>query len=416
MPSTGSSEWRGGWRLVIAAMLAAGFGPGLFQNLSSLFTPGLEASFGWSRGEIATAAGLALVGALVAPFIGRYADRVGVRPVIIGSTIVLTTGYVALSLVSGRFWHYQAAILLLVLAVPGTSSLIYGKLIAARFVEHRGVALAVATSGLALSTMAVPPVLGLIIQGYGWRTGALALGAAGVAVLPIVLSALRRVPTGPTRPTPDSEAATIPAEGFTAAEARRDPRFWCVVGAAVLVNMATTGLVTQIVPLGLELGLSSLNAAVLLSGVGASAVVGRLIVGAIVDHYPPQPAAAGFALVSSLAFLGLATLPHGFVPVLVLVFFAGLMNGAENDLLPFLAARLFGLRSFGEIYGSAIPIGLLGTALGIVGFGRLHDIFGSYQVALLIGSTALMLAGACFLALRDRPLPVAQAASVPGDG
>jgi hypothetical protein len=48
------SEWRGGWPVVVAAMVGIGVGPGLFQNLSSLFTPGMTAEFGWTRGQIAT--------------------------------------------------------------------------------------------------------------------------------------------------------------------------------------------------------------------------------------------------------------------------------------------------------------------------------------------------------------------------
>ena len=35
-----------------------------------------------------------------------------------------------------------------------------------------------------------------------------------------------------------------------------------------------------------------------------------------------------------------------------------------------------------------MPLGLLGTGNGIVGFGRLHDTFGNYRVALLVGSLA----------------------------
>ena len=34
-------EWRRGWPLVLAAMLGIGFGPGLFQNVSSLFIDGV---------------------------------------------------------------------------------------------------------------------------------------------------------------------------------------------------------------------------------------------------------------------------------------------------------------------------------------------------------------------------------------
>ncbi|WP_375273079.1 MFS transporter [Sphingomonas sp.] len=404
-----ASEWRGGWRVVVAAILGAGFGPGLYQNLSSLFTPGLEAAFGWTRGQISTAAGLALIGALIAPLVGRVADRVGVRPVIVASSAVLAAGYLLLAEIGSAIWQYQACILLLVLAVPGTSSLVYGKMIALRFRRRRGTALAIATSGLAVMTILAAPALGWVIDHWGWRRGFVALAVASAAALPFILLVIRPSSSlaQPTVVEPagedgqDAEHAT-PIEGMTAAQARRDPRFWRVVAAAMLVNLATTGLVTQIVPLGLELGLDSAEAAVLLTSFGASAIAGRLLIGALIDRYPPQPAAAAFALVSALAFLGLAWGSSHVAVVLTLVFLAGLMNGAENDLLPFLAARLFGLRSYGEIYGSAMPLTLVGTAIGIIGFGRLHDAFGDYDAALIAGAIALLGAGACFLSLRDR--------------
>ena len=388
--------------MVVAAILGAGFGPGLYQNLSSLFTPGLEAEFGWTRGQISTAAGLALIGALIAPLVGRVADRVGVRPVIVASSAVLAVGYLLLAGVGAAIWQYQACIVLLVLAVPGTSSLVYGKMIALRFRQHRGTALAIATSGLAVTTIVAAPALGWVIDGWGWRRGFVALAVASAAALPFILLVIRRSSTLAQPTIVEDGTPPVLVEGMTAAEARRDPRFRRVVAAAMLVNLATTGLVTQIVPLGRELGLSSAQAAVLLTSFGVSAIVGRLLIGALVDRYPPQPAAAAFALVSALAFAGLAWGSSHVAVVLVLVFLAGLMNGAENDLLPYLAARLFGLRAYGEIYGSAMPLTLVGTAIGIIGFGRLHDAFGDYDAALIVGAVALLGAGACFLSLRDR--------------
>lgn len=407
-------EWRRGWPVVAAAAMGSGLGPGLYQNLSSLFTPGLEQSFGWSRGAIATAAGLGLVGALLAPLIGRAADRFGVRPIIVAAMLMLGAGYLWLASMTGAMWQYQLGVLMLVVTVPGTSSLVYGKLTAAAFVRGRGLALAIGTSGLAVMTMVVPPLLGQLIDARGWRAGFVALAVASAAVtLPLILLALRRVPAGPTRPDPDRAEAALPVLGVTAREARRDARFWIVASSALLINVATTGMVTQLVPVGLELGLSAGEAALLLTTFGISAIVGRIIIGVLVDHMRPQPAAAAFALVSALAFAGLALHPGGLAAAVALVFLAGLMNGAENDLLPYLAARLFGLRAYAEIYGSAMPVALLGSGIGIVGFGRLHDLFGSYRVPLAIGAVALLLAGACFLLLRDRPLPEVKASAGP---
>lgn len=385
-------------------MLGAGFGPGLYQNLSSLFTPGLQQTFGWSRGDIATAAGLALAGAIVAPLIGRAADRIGVRPVIVTSMLLLGAAYLwlaAMGMDGGRaIWRYQLGVVLLVLTLPGTSSLTYGKLIAAGFVRGRGLALALGTSGLALVTLIAAPVLGMVIARSGWRAGfaTLAVGAS-VLALPAIMLALRRLPIA--RP-PSADAPAPVRSGASAAEARRDRRFWTLVASAWLINAATTGFVTQLVPIGTDLGLAASDAALLLTSFAASAIAGRLLVGWLVDRLRPQPVAASFALVSATAFAALAWGPAGHGWLLLLVFLAGLMNGAENDLLPFFAARLFGLRAFAEIYGSAMPIAISGSAVGIIGFGRLHDVSGGYGLALALAGGALLLAAGCFAILPDR--------------
>jgi predicted MFS family arabinose efflux permease len=396
------AEWRGGWPVVAAAMLGAGLGPGLYQNLSSLFTPGLEATFGWSRGDIATAAGLALGGAVLAPLVGRAADRLGVRPVIVASMLLLGVAYLWLAAMGthgGRaIWRYQLGVVMLVLALPGTSSLAYGKLIAARFVAHRGLALALGTSGLAVATIVAAPLLGAVIGHYGWRAGFVTLaGGSVVLALPLIVLSLR---AAPALPASAAAAATLP--GTSAAAARRDRRFWIMVASAWLINAATTGFVTQLVPIGLELKLSAAQAALLLTGFASSAIAGRLLVGWLIDRMRPQPVAAAFAIVSAAAFVALAFAPGGLATIMALVFLAGLMNGAENDLLPFFAARLFGLRAYAEIYGTAIPIALSGTAVGIIGFGRLHDLTGGYSAALTLACGALLLAATCFLILPDR--------------
>ena len=407
-PSVRHKEWRRGWPLVLAAMLGPGFGPGLFQNLSSLFLPGLERDLGWSRGQIATMTAVALVGGVAAPWIGRLTDRYGARPVIVASMLGLGGVHLALSQAAAVGWQFQALLVLLVLTMPGASSLVYGKLISRAFVRHRGVALAVSTSGLAIATLFMPPLIGEVIARWGWRGGFVALGvaASGVA-LPLILLAIRRGDDTPTRPDPDATAAQAPVAGITAAEARRDPRFWRMILGAMCINFATIGLVTQIVPLGTERGVSAGSAALLLTAFGASQLAGRLLIGVALDRYRPQRVATLVALVSAAAFAGMTTGEPGLAAMVALVFLAGLMNGAENDLLPFLIARIFGLRAYAEIYGSGVPFGLFGGGLGIVAFGRLHDAVGDYGPALALSAVALMVTAWCFHTLSDRALPTA---------
>lgn len=397
-------EWRRGWPVVAAAMIGIGTGPGLYQNLSSLFTPGMEAEFGWTRGQIATAAGIGLVGGFAAPFLGRLTDRIGVRAMIVGAMLLLAAAYAGLAAMAGRVWQYQLLVFCLALTVPGTGALVYGKLVAARFTRHRGMALAVATSGLSVTTVALPPLIAAVIAIWGWRGGFAALAVAVAAVaLPLVLLAIRGAPVSLGRTDPALEPETAHAVGLSGGEARRTWRFWAVGGAALLINVATNGLVTQIVPFGLERGLTAAQAALLLASYGASQIVGRFVMGFLIDRYPAPGLAAGAAAISAAAFVGLQLETPGFALAMALIFGAGLMNGAEHDLLPYLTSRLFGLKAYGEVYGSLLVLAILGTATGIVGFGRLHDATGGYAVALAIAAGALLLAGGLFLSLPRLP-------------
>ncbi|HEU0045452.1 MFS transporter [Sphingomonas sp.] len=396
--ASGRAEWRRGWPVVLAAMIGVGTGPGLFQNLSSLFTPGMIAEFGWTRGQIATAAGLGLVGGLAAPFLGRLTDRIGVRAMIVTAMLLLGAAYAGLAVMSGRLWQYQLAVFCLALTVPGTGALVYGKLVSARFVAHRGLALAVATSGLSITTLLLPPAIAAAISLWGWRGGfvTLAIMVAGIA-LPLVLLAIREAPRDGPDPALDPDAA--PATGMTGREARRSARFWALGLTALFINVATNGLVTQLVPFGLDRGLSAGQAALLLASFGASQIVGRFAMGFLVDRFAAPPLAAIAAAISAAAFVGLQLDAPGFALAMALIFAAGLMNGAEHDLLPYLTGKLFGLKSYGEVYGSLLVLALLGTATGIVGFGRLHDATGDYSVALWIAAAGLVAAAGLFLTL-----------------
>lgn len=397
-------EWGNGWRVVLAAMIGIGFGPALAQNLSSLFVSSLTNAFGWTRGNMATAAGIGLIGAPLVPVIGKLADRVGARPVIAAAMLLLAAALSGIAASNGALWNYQLFIFLAAISVAGTSAVVYGRIIAPRFVRHRGIALGVATSGLSISTLLFSPVIATIIAHHGWRSGFLALAALAALVgLPLVLLLLRGVTAAPTHHAGDIDeiAPETLLVGMTGREARRDSRFWRLGAAAALINVASVGLVTQLVPFGIDRGLGLEEAALLVTSFGAAQIVGRLAMGLLVDRFPARLTAATFAGVSSLAFAALLMPTPGAGALVALVFFAMLMNGAENDLLPYLTARLFGLRAYGETYGALLTLALFGTAAGVVMFGRLHDSTGSYAIALTIAAAALGTAALLFLTLGD---------------
>lgn len=66
------------------------------------------------------------------------------------------------------------------------------------------------------------------------------------------------------------------------------------------------------------------------------------------------------------------------------------------DVIAYLAARYFGLKHFGALYGAMVMALSLGTAFGPLGAGAVYDNFGSYSpflvlTAILMGISAIAL-------------------------
>lgn len=388
MSGSRNSEWRRGWPVVLGAAAMTGAGSALYQNLSSLFIPGLEELLKVSRGEIAAAAGFGVLGALAAPWIGRIADRVGVVPVLILSAFGVAAAHLWFSFMDGPLWKFQAGVALLAVSAPGVSTLIFGRLIARRFERHRGLALGLATSGLSLTTLLLPAAAGWVIAEWGWREGYLLLAGLALFVgLPLALVAARSaagVETGDTLPAPAVRIGPPPSW--------RDRIFWRLASATMLINIGTVGMVTQMALIGRERGIGLAGAGLLLSAYGLSQIVGRLTMGLLVDRFAANRIAAMFGLLSAAGFVALLAGPDGLAFALAAVFLAGLLNGAEFDLMPYLVTRLFPLETYGELFGRLMLFSIVSGGVGLMAFGLIHDFTGGYTVALALAAVLMLLA------------------------
>jgi predicted MFS family arabinose efflux permease len=78
---------------------------------------------------------------------------------------------------------------------------------------------------------------------------------------------------------------------------------------------------------------------------------------------------------------------------------AGLSQGAEGDVGPFLIARYFGLKAFSALMGCVNAAVVTGTGVGGVLFAQVHDHTGSYDVALWAGAGCFLVGALCFAAI-----------------
>jgi MFS family permease len=388
-----AAEWRSGWRAVLAAGLGVATGLSLFAYVVSLFIRHYTAEFGWTRGDIAGTAFATLAAGLMAPFLGRLADRIGVRPMI----VICTLGYglvcCAMAAQTGDIRVYIGLYFLLVLFGIGTASITWTRAVSAAFMRSRGLALSVALSLVTFAAMVMPPILQGVIDVHGWRTAWLVLGAVSVGAGFVGLIVLGRQPV--------AHAGVQRAGVSTLSAAARMPAFWLAVIGMALINIPSGGIMNQMAALIADRGFNPTDAAQVMSAFALSVFLGRLIAGLCLDRFPTEivafvsmaaPAIGCVLLTQSVSAGSLAAVVIGIV-------LAGLSQGAEGDIGPYVIARRFGLAAFSGIVGAISAATIVGTAAGAFLFARTFDATGGYDLALWIGAGAFLSGALCYLAL-----------------
>lgn len=392
-------EWRAQWRLGLAAMIGTGLCFSVWPSVSSLFVTPLQETFGWSRGEIALAHNASLAAALVSPVLGRLIDRVGVRPVLLGGLLLTAIAYFLLAALRGALPVYYLLYTVLCLVGATTTGLTFTRVVSGAFVGSRGLALAITRSGLALSGALLPPTVFAIISTYGWRMGFVALGALVLLLaLPIAWLWIRGASLTPVAADGDVSKPQNSLFGLL-----RNHKVLLICVASALNYAPIVALLSQIQPLLVGKGLEAAEAAALIGLIGVSALVGALFTGMLVDRIWAPLVACVFTLGPALGCLML--LPESielWVAIVALVLL-GLGQGAEIDVVAFMIARYFGLRSYASIYGLSVFFIASMVALGGSLIGLSYDYFGDYNIALLVAASCFVISAFSYLAMGRYP-------------
>jgi MFS family permease len=407
------SELRGDFGPVLASMM------GLACSIATLgftysigpFIRPLADEFGWSRQQILGVQPLITLAVVAcSALMGWLADRHGVRRFILGSQVLFGIGFFGLAFGLHSLTSFYLLYFLMSVGAGATTSIGFSRLLAQRYERQRGLALGIANSGTGLCGFLVPPYLTWAIAEFGWRGGYLALGLLPLCIaLPLAWRYLHdddraraagAAVAAPSHPSP----GRIPAEpGLTFLQALRGRHFWLMAVGLFSCSGVMTALITNIVPLVQEQGNAASTAALVASGFGIAVIVGRIGVGALVDHYWGPMVGAALMFPAALGVLALAQPQPGPALALGAVFLAGLAAGAEVDLMAYLASRYFGLREFGRIFAALYVAFALGPGLLVPLFGRARDVTGSYDLGLYGVAAGIALFGVLLLALGRYP-------------
>ena len=402
------SEFAAHWRALLAATIGLGFGVGINAYIAGLFGPRLLSEFGWDKAQFALLGTIGMVMLVLSPIVGRLADQFGVRLVagfgVLAFPLVLAT----FALMNGELgWFFGLSLLQMVFGATTTTP-VYSRLIAERFVHARGLAFSIVMTGPPLGGAIVAPIIGHVIETDGWRAGYLLFAAITLVlgVIAVLLIPSRRDSASSVAgPAPLREAASL--ERRAGRKADRDvifanPAFWIIIVGMVLANVPHALLSSQMKLMLMDSGAPALTATWLVTAFAGGVIIGRFACGLALDRMPAHLVAAVTIGLPAIGMLLLASPLDGAAALIVAVMLLGLAYGAEGDIAAYLVSRNFDIRVFSTVMGfvgAAIAGGSAGGALVLSMTLRTWD---SYSPYLLIGAASTLISAVLFLTLRRR--------------
>ena len=374
------------------------------QYSFGIFLSALLEEFHWSRASLS---GIFSLYAFAYPAIGwlagRLTDRWGPRAVISAGGVLLGSAMVGMAFVT-RLW--QPYVLYGVVAGIGMSAAYVpcNATIVRWFVMRRGLAVGLAMCGASAGTVVLPLVAQLLVGSAGWRVGYLVFGVAIAALLLLTAPLMHRDPESlglspDGIPRPRHGSGSDPG-AWTLGRAVRSRAFWVLVATFGVTWIPVFIPLVHLVPFARDLGYSPMTAAWLVSSLGAGAVAGRLVMGALSDRVGRVPTLRIALVVQTVACLSFL-LTQGFGPLLAAAMLFGYGYASVSTLFPPLVSDFFGRAHAGAIVGAMFAIAGSVAGLGPWLAGTLYDATGGY--AATWGLCTVLNAGAVLLLMLARP-------------
>ncbi|WP_033295134.1 MFS transporter [Amycolatopsis jejuensis] len=408
----------------VALLAAAGFraAPGV------LIDP-LHEEFGWSRATIGSAVSVNLVlYGLFAPFAAALMERFGIRRVSATALFVVAVGAGGTVFMSAS---WQLIMLWGVLVGVGTGSMAmsFAAMVATRwFVRHRGMVTGVLTAAGSTGQLIFLPVVASLAVHDGWRTASMVVAIAALAVVPVVLLAVRDHPadigtvaygapedTEVARPTPT--VGTV-RRGLTVLfQAARTRSFWLLAVGFAICGATTNGLVsTHFVPAAHDHGMPQTTAAGLLALVGIFDVVGTIASGWLTDRVDPRLL---LGVYYALRGVSLALLPQLFTDSVQPSMWAFILFYGLDWVATVPPTVALCIRTFGEagpiVFGWVFACHQLGAAFAASAAGAVRDQLGDYAVAWYVAAGLAVIASVASLSITRSGKPQLVPRALVGD-
>ncbi|MBI4187343.1 MAG: MFS transporter [Chloroflexi bacterium] len=400
-----------GWTIIVALFFTGLTLYGIINSFGVFFKP-IGGEFNITRAATSAiiSTNMLLIG--VVAIIGGWAtDKYGPR--VVTFLMGLFTG-LSLVLTSQTTSLWQMFITYSLLLAVGTGALYPAAMATAArwFDKRRGLALGIVNGGIGLGTVTMPLFANYLIYRLDWRPAYLVMGITAWLVVIPLSRLLRRAPSQIVASAGGASSLSVDAtnenHGTPVVDSSpfkifRAKSFWLIISAWLLHASSILLVYTHLVPHATDLGISSGEAAGLLSFMGGVSIAGRVLTGVLSDKIGGKLASIICALLGVAAFLWLIASQELWMLYLFALVY-GFSYGGLNTGVGVLVSGTFHLTNIGVLFG-VLDFGFgIGAAIGPYIGGLIFDVTNSYFLAFLISALA-MLAASAFIAFVRRESP-----------
>lgn len=404
------------WVIFAVAFLTL-LGAAGFRSAPGVLIDPLHDEMGWSRATVgfAVSVNLLLFG-LVGPFAAALMGRYGLRLVVIAALSTISAGALATTQITAA-WQLVLLWGVVVGIGSGCMASVFAATVAARwFHARRGLVTGALTAASATGQLIFLPLLSNLAEHQGWRWIGLAIAVSALAVIPIVALFLRNDPKDKgllPYGAPGSYVAPSPPANpirlaFSALhDVGTSSTFWLLFGSFFVCGLSTNGLIQpHFLSAAHDHGIARSTAAGLLALIGVFDVIGTLASGWFTDRVDPRRLLLAYYALRGLSLMVLdPALDAHHAGLLTFMVFYGLDWVATVPPTVALCTQGFGRERGPVVYGWVFAGHQVGAAVAAWGAGRIRDVTGSYRPAFVLAGIACLVAAAGTQKITTAPRP-----------
>ncbi len=379
---------RSSWIVVAAGFILVLILYGAYYSFGVFLKPMLD-DLGWSTAVTTGATSVYLVvhGAL-AILMGHLSDKYGPRWVVTGGTLLIVVGYLLISQVSAP-WHLYMCFGILVGIGMGAAYVPPLATVTKWFIIRRGLALGIVAAGVGVGQIVLPPLLKYVITDYGWRDSFTLLGIMTFVIGTPAALLLKNPPLGFLANS--NEIGGELQKNWSVRQALKAPPFWLLLAVFAGLVFGTNIVMTHLVAHIEYHGIDPVPAAITVTLIGISGIVGRIISGGGADRFGSRIMAAICLALQVLVFALLIWVGRlwGFYLVGVLY---GIGYGGTLPLVIKMSSEFFGTDSAGAIFGILLFGASIAGAIGVPLAGYIYDVTDDYAIAFMIATIVVAVA------------------------